>query len=126
MKKLVLLSFLFCSCKNEKEKQILSINTAFKKQIVNHAFKNNYSINILELKLLKLDTINENFIDTIHLRSNNKKIQKFSELSESVLAKCKSETKLAQLYSNLRSITLFNYYRDKARESLAEALSYKD
>lgn len=114
MKKLILptamvLAFaLFSSCKDKKTKDIEKMHLTVNKLLDDHLFKENIKATLREISFLKVDTLNQNTLDTIRKAGNTEKMTKFLDKINELKPLITSDLNQMTLQKNLGWTDLFN------------------
>lgn len=113
------------SCSNRYEKNLQQMTSNVKQMLLDEAFKNNKKLNILEIKVLRYDTISENYVDSIRLKAIGFQFNYYNNVIQSTLKLAKLKQQQAYLYNelNIKDIAKMNLDESNADVEKAKVLS---
>lgn len=128
IKILSIVLLLFCSCNSRYERNLIKMSKEVQCYLKDKAFKENQTINILDIKLFEYDTLNENFLDSIRILQNFTQFEDEKDLAEKYLELSSQAMKIAMLYAmtNGTNNELTKMYLGDAQEHLEKAEIHKD
>nr|WP_321375379.1 hypothetical protein [uncultured Bacteroides sp.] len=130
MKKIIiffLFTLLVISCKDKYNSNLDKMTSDSKQYIEDFYFKRNETLNILEFKPIRYDSINESHIDSVRLLNNVKLIEYYLTMSEKSGDIARLSQQQALLYSEADfGSTLVNIQKDDAKKALKESRLYLD
>lgn len=129
MKKIVTGILLFSTlvgCKSATENNLIKMKASVEKSLNDNAFKENYKLNIMELKAISYDTVSENMLDTLLLIKYSDKMDHFLKLTELTLDQARDQGKNMRLYAMINSKTLTDMAKEDFDKLMEEAQNYQD
>ncbi|WP_410222180.1 hypothetical protein [Pedobacter sp.] len=103
MKKIIYLFMLVSlySCKDQKTKDIEKMQASVDKALKDAIFKQNLEADIKEFSVVKVDTLDENRLDSLRMFNNQKRIDYFIEESNRYIALMKNELSQMELQQSI-------------------------
>lgn len=128
--KLIVTIYFLCialfACKGKIEIQKEKISETVRKYINDYAFKDNSNVEFHEFKLLRVDTTNENYIDTLRLVNNEEFKERFTREADELQSKIKKDMATLKLYAAAHYKDLFEYSNAEMSRDIEKLKSYSD
>ncbi|MNL36720.1 hypothetical protein D3C87_1588210 [compost metagenome] len=124
---LISLCIILIGCKSEKEKEGQLITKEINRHLEDLAFKNNSKLNIHEFKLIQVDTVNENTLDSARSNAYLDKISEFNQRKADINKIMSLQLRQLRLLGEIdRGGSLWENTKEKLQDLQSEFKSLED